>query len=115
MHLWTKLYVHFKCQLVGQDSYGNRYFEEKKISRGLYKRRFVIFKNNPEASLVPKLWHSWLHHSTDVIPEINASNQFTSQSKSHLPNLTGTVFAVTPYPSKKNSDTNPDYSAWNPE
>ena len=43
---------------VGEDGFGNRYFETKDG-----KRRWVIYAGTVEASRVPPEWHGWLHHT----------------------------------------------------
>ena len=43
---------------VGEDKFGNRYFQNKSGSR-----RWVIYNGTVEASRVPPDWHGWLHHT----------------------------------------------------
>jgi NADH:ubiquinone oxidoreductase subunit len=56
--------------LVGQDDYGNRYFEARdaKDSYDGRRRRWVIYKGYPDASKVPAEWHGWLHYTFDELP-----------------------------------------------
>ena len=61
--------IHFtiakRGRLVGQDEYGNRYYEAKD-ARDSYdgrRRRWVIYNGYAEASKVPPDWHGWLHHT----------------------------------------------------
>ena len=53
---------------IGDDPFGNRYFEEKRITRPTgRKRRWVVYaQRQREASLVPPEWHAWLHYTTDA-------------------------------------------------
>ncbi len=53
---------------VGQDSLGNRYFEERHPTRPDGRaRRWVIYAGRArDASLVPAEWHAWLHFTTDA-------------------------------------------------
>ena len=55
---------------VGEDEYGNRYYEEKKPSLEGRKRRYVIYRNLAEASLVTPDWHGWMHHIVDEPPTV---------------------------------------------
>ena len=48
---------------VGEDGFGNIYFQTKDG-----KRRWVIYRDLSEASLVPPEWHGWLHYTVDVPP-----------------------------------------------
>jgi NADH:ubiquinone oxidoreductase subunit len=107
MHLWIKFYIFFRCVLVGSDAYGNRYYEEKKPSRLRNPRRFVLYKGNPEASLVPAEWHGWLHYGMKV----------SKASTKHTPNLTGTTLAHDPKKHHLLDDgthKQPSYTAWAP-
>lgn len=115
MHLWIRIYLKWNGQKVGADAYGNRYFIEKKSTKGKPKRRFVLYKGIEEASKVPPLWHSWLHYSTDDIP-VTSTDELDDKTR-HLPNLTGTPLANNPKKYHFTDDKQlkkPDYTAWNP-
>ncbi|MFM9864552.1 MAG: NADH-ubiquinone oxidoreductase subunit NDUFA12 family protein, partial [Micropepsaceae bacterium] len=81
-------------------------------------RRWVIYKNLAEASLVPAEWHGWLHHTVDDPPTIAPPN-VKPWEKEHLPNLTGTAAAYRPPGSLlgdgKRAPATGDYEAWQPE
>lgn len=110
--LGTRLYTWWKGELVGTDSYGNKYYREKGGPR-----RWVIYEGEPEGSKVPSEWHAWLHRTVDQPP----SDQRIPipWEKPHLPNLTGTVTAYHPSGSLVESGKRPkatgDYEAWQPE
>ena len=55
---------------VGQDDYGNRYFEARDNSDSYdqRKRRWVIYSGYAEASKVPAEWSGWLHYTLDEPP-----------------------------------------------
>ncbi len=115
MHLWVRLYLKWNGQLIGVDPYGNQYYQEKKYSHKRKQRRFVLYKGIEEASKVPPLWHSWLHCTTNDVPNDNGT-VLTCKTK-HIPNLTGTPLAHNPKTSHFTSDGHlkkPDYTAWNP-
>ena len=52
---------------VGEDGFGNRYFQTKDG-----KRRWVIYAGTVEASRVPPEWHGWLHHTFDQAADAGA-------------------------------------------
>lgn len=105
---------------VGQDEYGNRYFEAKDSSDSYddRKRRWVIFNGYAEASKVPPDWHGWLHH-TFAEPPTTAPLPRRRWEKEHRPNLTGTIHAYRPRGSLarggERQRATGDYEAWTPE
>ncbi len=107
----------FKSIFVGDDKFGNRYYEEKRAFDGVKKRRWVYYKGVPEASKVTPEWHPWLHYTTDIIPDKNL--QCPKWSVAHQPNLTGTSYAYYPEGHILNkalpSSVIGDYEAWKPE
>ena len=68
MHLISKLMIRLTAQKVGQDEFGNQYFETRKSRRGQRKRRYVLYKGQVEASKVPSDWHGWLHYTEQLPP-----------------------------------------------
>ena len=114
--LWIKFRTWFKGELVGQDAFGNQYYREKgKESR--QERRWVMYKGQPEASKVPAEWHGWLHHLTEKPLPIETLKRWPWE-KSHLPNLSGTLYAYRPpghfFSRRKRNEATGDYVAWNP-
>jgi len=105
-----------KC--LGKDVYGNKYYTAR--ARRGYKRdrRWVIYKDVPEASMVPPEWHGWLHHQTDAIPEEGAASFRRSWQKPYQPNMTGTNLAYRPpghiLEGGKRERATGDYEAWTP-
>jgi NADH:ubiquinone oxidoreductase subunit len=107
-----------RSRLVGEDAYGNRYFEDRKVSVEGRQRRYVIYRGLAEPSKVPADWHGWLHHTLDLPPtERPLARQ--SWETDHQPNLTGTVFAYRPQGSLKaegqRRQADSDYQAWTPD
>ena len=106
--------------LVGQDDYGNRYYEARtnKDSYDSRKRRYVIYRGYAEASKVPAEWHGWLRFTFDQPPTVDPLPR-RAWEKDHLPNMTGTIHAWTPPGSIANQGVRPhatgDYQAWTPE
>ena len=116
----TRLWVATQGVLVGEDEFGNRYFEAKD-ARDSYDgrlRRWVIFKGYAEASKVPPDWHGWLHHTFAEPPTVEPLMK-RSWEKEHRPNLSGTQYAWRPKGSIARTGERPpatgDYEAWTPE
>ena len=57
---------------VGTDEFGNQYFENG-VDYPIGQNRWVLYKDvqNPEPSMVPADWHSWLHAMTDTVPSVS--------------------------------------------
>ena len=103
---------------VGTDDYGNRYFEDRKVSVEGRKRRYVMYKGLAEPSKVPAEWHGWLHYTLDE-PPTDSPLRRQSWETDHKPNMTGTVFAYRPQGSLREGgqrrDADADYEAWTPD
>ena len=115
--LWIKLLTRFKGELVGEDSFGNRYYREKG-PESLHERRWVIYKGLVEASKVPAAWHGWLHHMLKTPAPISTKERWPWEKK-HLPNLSGTPYAYRPkghfFSRGKRNPATGDYQAWHPQ
>ncbi|HKN42706.1 MAG TPA: NADH-ubiquinone oxidoreductase subunit NDUFA12 family protein, partial [Propionibacteriaceae bacterium] len=59
--LGTRLHTWRHGQEVGQDEFGNVYYEGGTDSEGR-ARRSVIYNGVSEASMIPPGWHGWMHH-----------------------------------------------------
>lgn len=109
-HLWRH------AEKMGEDEFGNVYYQGGTDSEGR-PRRYVVYSEISEPSLIPPGWHGWMHHKTDVAPP-SASYQAHEWQKPHRPNLTGTVSAYRPKGSLYNAGERPrvtgDYDAWSP-
>jgi NADH:ubiquinone oxidoreductase subunit len=123
MSIGTRLWTWWKGELVGTDSFANRYYRERGTTpvrgAGIYsrERRWVIYEGEPEASRVPPEWHGWLHHTTDTPPPPGGLPKRPWQ-KAHEPNRTGTAAAYHPPGSLlKGGHRAPatgDYEPWTP-
>jgi NADH:ubiquinone oxidoreductase subunit len=120
----TRLYTWLKGELVGSDGFGNRYYRERwgrPLKRGggreSRERRWVIYRGEVEASRVPQLWHAWLHHTSDAVPQDDGRKY--PWEKAHVPNLTGTPLAYRPPGSPLKGGARQrasgDYEPWTPE
>ena len=96
---------------VGEDEFGNIYYEGKN------GRRWVQYNGYAEASAIPPGWHGWMHYRTSVPPSRESYAQREWQ-KPHVPNATGTPLAYFPKGSLSNQGERPrvsdDYEAWKP-
>eukprot|EP01119_Soliformovum_irregulare_P002112 TRINITY_DN121_c0_g3_i1.p1 TRINITY_DN121_c0_g3~~TRINITY_DN121_c0_g3_i1.p1 ORF type:complete len:164 (-),score=36.45 TRINITY_DN121_c0_g3_i1:45-536(-) len=81
---------------VGEDVYGNRYYENRNVTDG--RQRFVEFakENDAEATQIPPEWHSWLHRSGDL-PGERLKQEEPIFHLEHKQNLTGTARRYTPH------------------
>ena len=86
--LGTFIYTLFSGKFVGEDEFGNKYYTNKK------GKRWVIYKNEVEASKIPTEWHLWIHFMKKQKPEKDMK-KFSWQKK-HSENLTGTNKAYKP-------------------
>ena len=109
-----------KGVFVGEDEFGNRYYEAKnaKDSYGKHKRRWITYKGYAEPSKIPPDWHGWVHYTFDQPPTL-APFKTKSWEKPHIPNLTGTVNAWRPKGSiargGERAAATGDYQAWTPD
>jgi NADH:ubiquinone oxidoreductase subunit len=106
-----------RARKVGEDEFGNRYYEERKASLEGRPRRYVIYNGYADASRVPVDWHGWLHH-TFADPPTVAPFRRKPWEKDHVPNLTGTVYAYHPKGSLseqgERAAASGDYEPWKP-
>ncbi len=113
MSILDNLWIKITSSLIGFDEYGNGYYESKNKDYLGRHHRYVIYKIAAEPSTVPPLFHSWLHHLTNVFPRTDT--HFTWQQK-HSPNATGTKMAYDPSPLKQGrKPVSADYSHWQPK
>ena len=115
MHIGTWLFTRFNGVRVGADGAGNIYYEEKRPPAGRRPRRWVVYKNLVEPTVVPPEWHAWLHYTTEA--PLPTSPRLPWQ-KPHLMNLTGTPASYRPpghdYSGGHRPPTTGDYEAWTP-
>ncbi len=101
--LGTRIQTIFFGKLVGEDHFGNRYYENKS------GKRWVIYNGEVEASNIPNEWYSWIHYTSNKIEKLHKFKKYQWQ-KEHLPNQTGTENSYHP---KKNKDTlKKKYDTW---
>ncbi len=110
--LGTLLTTWRRAQFVYEDKFGNRYYEEKRITYDGRKRRWVRYKGYADASRIPADWHGWLHHIYDERPHEGGISH-PLYARDHCPNLTGSVFAYMPdnY-AQWGAKPSPSYEPW---
>ena len=110
----TILFTYLKGRKVGEDYFGNFYYESKDK-----KRRWCIYSNDSEASKISPEWNSWLRFISVSVPKDNETNY--KWQKLFDGNLTGLDGAYKPRMlknsgSEKGLDSyQTDYKAWKPE
>jgi len=90
----TFLKTLFTGKFVGNDEFGNKYYKNNK------GQRWVIYKDNIEATKITSEWYLWMHHTIDKIPNENNKEKFGWQKK-HQENKTGTNKSYKPIKIKK--------------
>ena len=93
----------FFGKYVGSDEYGNKYYQNKK------GKRWVIYKNEVEATKIPNEWYSWMHYTKNKIENLHNLKRYEWQ-KQHLSNQTGTDQSY--HPNKKNNEIGKKYKPW---
>ena len=106
-------------RLVGKDSYGNRYYVQKRGVGPLgVPRRWVVYERLAEPSQVPAEWHGWLHYTVDQPPH-ESDQPPRPWQQGHRMNMTGTADAYRPPGSILGHAERPkatgDYTAWRPD
>lgn len=121
MTIGTRLLTWLRGQFVGEDEYGNRYYREpskNNIKNNGRERRWVIYAGEAEGSKVPPVWHAWLHHTTEQVPDA-ATLERKPWQKTHQPNLTGTEAAYRPsgsvFRGGRRARATGDYEPWTPQ
>ncbi len=99
----TRLFTIFYGKFVGQDEFGNKYYKSKK------GKRWVIYKNEIEATKIPSEWYSWMHFTNNKIENLHEFKKYNWQ-KSHQSNNTGTDKAY--HPKNNKNATEKKYKTW---
>ncbi len=89
MSFLNKFFVKISAKKIGEDLFGNEYYEGRsKNYLGDFKR-YVIYNGFSEPSKVPPPWRVWLHGLSENPPSKGGE-------KGYEPNLTGTKFRYDP-------------------
>ena len=101
----TFLKTLFVGKLVGKDSYGNKYYKSSN------DQRWVVYKDNIEASKITSEWFLWMHHTVNEIPNKQDKKRHLWQ-KEHLESQTGTPNAYKPNQISKLNNSKKKYETW---
>ena len=101
--LGTRIQTLFYGKFVGQDSFGNKYYQSKS------GKRWIIYKDEIDASKIPNDWYSWMHYTKNKIENLHDLKKYEWQ-KPHLSNQTGTEKSY--HPNKENNEISKKYKAW---
>ena len=101
--LATRIQTFFFGKFVGVDNFGNKYYESKA------GKRWVIYKDEIDASKIPNEWYSWIHFIKNRIEKSSNIKKHNWQ-KPHLSNQTGTNKSY--HPNKKNDEVIKKYKSW---
>ncbi len=104
-----------KGEFVGEDQVGNRYFRANPRKGYKHEQRWVLYKNEPDASAIPPEWHGWIHHQTNSVPAANGMSYRKTWQQPHRPNLTGGDKAYHPRSNGQRAKATGDYQPWKPE
>ena len=118
MSIGTRINTWLNGREVGRDATGNVYYEDKRPRafgpKGGPKRRWVMFKDEEDASAVPPEWHAWLHYTVDQ-PLTPAARPWV---KPHQANPTGSPAGYRPaghdYKGGRRAAATGDYESWTP-
>jgi NADH:ubiquinone oxidoreductase subunit len=99
----TRLFTIFYGKFVGKDSFGNKYYQSKP------GKRWVIYKDEIDASKIPNEWYSWIHFIKNKIENSHEIKKYDWQ-KPHQSNQTGTDNSY--HPNKKNNEIDKKYNTW---
>lgn len=117
MTAWTLLHTWLWGEPVGADSFGNRYYRDKRTRGQKRERRWVLYKGKAEGSAVPPQWNAWLQRTVVEPPSPDAAPRRPWQ-KPHVPNLTGTAQAYRPpghtLSGGRRDRASGDYEPWTP-
>ena len=102
--LATRIQTILFGKLVGKDSFGNKYYTNKS------GKRWVVYKDEVDASKISDDWYSWIHFIPNKIENSHELKKYYWQ-KNHLPNLTGTKDSYHPNKNKKD-EINKKYKSW---
>ena len=117
MSIGTRLHTWLNGEFVGEDEFGNRYFQDRKLpAKGRRRRRWTMYNGPAEASRIPAEWHAWLHYTVDQ--PLKRDTQAKPWLGEHQANMTGTPQAYLPpghdLRGGQRERSSADYEAWTP-
>ena len=99
----TRISTFLFGKFVGEDQFGNKYYKSKN------NKRWIIYKDEIDASKIPIEWYSWIHFTNNRIENSHDLKKYDWQ-KPHQPNQTGTENAY--HPNRNNEQIKKKYKSW---
>ena len=87
MKFLVKIYLNFFGEKVGEDEYGNQFFELKQKDYLGRKKRYCLYHGSVEASKISPEWHPFMHYQIDAKDVCQTFKQYKWQ-KSYVPDVT---------------------------
>ena len=87
MKFLVKIYLYFCGVKVGEDEYGNQFFELKRTDYLGRKKRYCLYNGIPEASKISPEWHPFMHYQIEAKDVKTTFKQYKWQ-KSAVPDAT---------------------------
>ena len=118
MELANKLFSKLFGIKVGEDEFGNIFYESNRLSRYFGRdMRWVNYNGIPEATRVGSNWYGWLHHQDNKIPKKSLKYKWM---KARELNLSGSKLSYYPpghffSKDKMKPRSTGDYVAWKPK
>ena len=88
---------------IGEDNFGNKYYESKS------GKRWVIYNGEIEATKIPNEWYSWMHFISNKIEIFHDFKKYDWQNP-HKSNQTGTDNSY--HPNKDDNEIHKKYKSW---
>ena len=87
MKFLVRIYLKFRGTEVGEDQYGNKYFELKRVDSFGRKKRYCLYSGLVEASKIAPEWHPFMHYQIEA-KEVPKNIRSYKWQKLALPDLT---------------------------
>ena len=87
MKLLVSIYLQLFGNKVGEDEYGNQFFELKRVDYLGRRKRYCLYKGSPEASKISPEWHPFMHYQIDAKDVKTTFRQYKWQ-KPYVPDTT---------------------------
>ena len=115
----TRWITWLQGEFVGEDDFGNRYYQSRQVPTSGRRRRWVVYAaGGDEATRVPPQHHGWLHYTLKDFPKQGERRKY-GWVREHQPNPTGSPNLYLPpghtLAGGKRDHATGDYEAWTPE
>jgi NADH:ubiquinone oxidoreductase subunit len=116
MSLLDNIFIAIFSKKVGEDNFGNKYYESNNCDYLGQVKRQIIYKGGVEPSKIPPIWHAWMHYMVEDSPndedmdkdkfawqQVNLPNQAIVNSSRLIKNETSKALYNRWEPMKSNS------------